>query len=198
MRHPSLLPQPPPPRTRHDLVSAVLGGAGVLVMVGALAAALVVAGSGAPDFRVGAQADAPAGVPPAPIGHPVPDGVLTFTVLSTTTRTQVGRPATGGTRAQGVYDVIRVRARNRGDTPQALTDTAQELYGTNGRRYEANAVAALFAGPEYQSLYTDIPPETTATGLLLFDVPRDFTPRRVVLHESLLSPGAAVNLTRHV
>lgn len=195
---PQMPPHQPRPRKSHGCLYALLGGVGAVVLLIIVVVAIAVGSSGGSsnDAQTGPQ-DAPAqptnSGTSAKVGDPVKDGKFTFTVLSTSTRTRVGDQYLGK-KAQGRFLVVKIKVKNHGDEPQGLTDTAQELYGPGGKKYEADSEAAIYANEQNQVLYNDINPGNTVKGLLLFDVPKRFEPTKIVLHDSPFSDGVTVDL----
>lgn len=195
---PQMPPQQPRPRKSHGCLYAFLGGVGAVVLLIIVIVAIAVGSSGGSGDAGNAGAPDDGAQPTksgtsANVGDPVKDGKFTFTVLSTSTRTRVGDQYMGKT-AQGKFLVVKIKVKNHGDEPQGLTDTAQELYGPGGKKYEADSEAAIYANGQNQVLYNDINPGNTVKGLLLFDVPKEFTPTKIVLHDSAFSGGVTVDL----
>lgn len=201
MSYPPQMPptRPVPPRRSNGCLYAFLGVAGGFVALIVLVVVIAVAASGGGGEGT-KKADAQGGaaspdrvVDAAGIGDPVKDGKFTFTVLSTSVRTRVGDEFVNK-KAQGKFLVVRVKVKNHGDEPQALTDTAQELYGPGGKKYEADSEAAIYANEHDEVLYNDINPGNVVKGNLLFDVPKSFKAVKIVLHDSVFSEGATVLL----
>lgn len=195
---PQMPPRQPRPKKSHGCLYTFLGGVGVLVVLIIVVVAVAIGGSGGGggEKQAGAQ-DAGSGpsakAKAAGKGQAVKDGKFTFTVLSTSTRTHVGNSMLGK-KAQGKYFVVKIKVKNHGNEPQSLTDTAQELYGPGGKKYEADSEAAIYANKHNEVLYNDINPGNTVKGLLLFDVPKRFKPNKIVLHDSVFSNGVTVSL----
>lgn len=195
---PPMPPRRPLPRKSHGCLYAFLGGVGVVVIIFVVIIAAAIGSSGGSGKAGNAGAANDGAHPakssaPATVGDAVKDGKFTFTVLSTSTRTHVGDQYLGKT-AQGTFFVVKIKVKNHGDEPQSLTDTAQELYGPGGKKYEADSEAAIYANDQNQVLYNDINPGNTVKGNLLFDVPKHFKATKIVLHDSEFSDGVAVDL----
>ena len=124
---------------------------------------------------------------PAGMGQEVVDGKLAFIV------TQVGTsPTFGHTRAQGVYVIVSMAVRNNGTEAQHFEMAAQTLKGGAGRGYSASFMDA--PSLEKEKVVNNIAPGLQVSVKLAFDVPRDVRPTQIVLHESVSSHGAPVNL----
>lgn len=122
---------------------------------------------------------------PAGMGQEVVDGKLAFIV------THVGTsPTFGHTHAQGVYVIVSMAVRNVGTEPQSFEMAAQRLKDSAGRQYSAS-----FMDPPFlEEVVNNIDPGLQVSIKLAFDVPPDVHPTQIVLHESVSSPGAPVNL----
>jgi uncharacterized membrane protein YgcG len=125
-------------------------------------------------------------------GQPVRDGKLELVVQRFSCgRATVGRaPLTR--RARGQFCLAALRVRNIGRQPWRLPASSQYLYDTAGRQHRADLPARLVLPGE--SLWDEINPGLQVSGTLVFDVPTDARPARLVLHDSLLSHGATVLL----
>jgi uncharacterized protein DUF4352 len=126
-------------------------------------------------------------VPSAAIGQKVRDGTFDFTV------TQVNGSRTfTGKRAQGVYVIVSVTAKNIGVDPVMFDWSAQQLKDSIGRQYSASFMVPSLYGDVVNAI--DAGEELPIK--LAFDVPPDTKPTQITLHESTSSEGAPVNLTQ--
>ena len=120
------------------------------------------------------------------MGQEVLDGKFAFIVTHVDTS-----PTFGHTRAQGVYLVVSMAVRNVGTEAQFFVMSAQKLKDKAGREYSAG----LMDPPVLQEV-NNINPGLQVSVKLAFDVPPGTTPTQILLHESVSSHGAAVNLTQ--
>jgi Domain of unknown function (DUF4352) len=124
---------------------------------------------------------------PAGMGQEVLDGKFAFIVSQVETS-----PTFGHTRAQGVYAIVSMAVRNVGTETQMFEWAAQRLKDRTGREYSAS----LMVPPLFGDVVNSIDPGLQVSVKLAFDVPHDAKPTQVVLHDSLSSHGAPVNLTQ--
>jgi hypothetical protein len=124
-------------------------------------------------------------VPAGAIGQKVRDGTFDFTV------TQVNSSRTfRDKRAQGVYVIVGLTAKNIGVEPVLFEWSAQQLEDSTRRQYSANFMVPSLFG----NVVNAIDPGQEVPIKLVFDVPPGTKPTQIVLHESISSDGAPVNL----
>lgn len=124
---------------------------------------------------------------PGVIGQKVRDGTFDFTV------TQFNSSRTfRDKRAQGVYVIVALTAKNVGVEPVLFQWAAQQLEDSTRRQYSANFMVPSLFG----NVVNAIDPGQEVPIKLVFDVPPGSKPTRIVLHESPSSDGAPVNLMR--
>ena len=120
---------------------------------------------------------------PAGMGQEVVDGKFAFIV------NQVGTsPTFGQTPARGVWLIVSMAVRNVGTAPQRFEMAAQSLKESDGRGHSAS-----FIDPPSVN---NIDPGLQVSVNLAFDVPPGVRATKIVLHESVSSPGAPVNLVQ--
>jgi len=177
---------------RHKIIT----GLGVVAVVGIIAGvASSNSGSPAPTSGAGTSSSSAAGHTPG-IGSRVRDGKFEFTVLQVTHRKTAGNPQFGGSAAQGEYTVLRVRVTNIGDVSQSLTDSTQYVYDSQGRKFDAASDANIWINKAGGStIWQDINPGNSVTGLIAFDLPRGDVAVKAELHDSLFSGGVTVRLS---
>jgi Domain of unknown function (DUF4352) len=124
---------------------------------------------------------------PARIGQEALDGKFAFIVTQVNTS-----PTFGHTRAQGVYVIVSMAVRNVGTEAQMFEWAAQKLKDSTGREYSASLMVPSLFGDVVNS----IDPGAQVSVKLAFDVPPGAKPTQIVLHDSLSSHGAPVNLTQ--
>ena len=124
---------------------------------------------------------------PAGMGQEVIDGKFAFIV------TQLNSAQTfADKRAQGVYEIVSVAVRNVGTQAQFFEWSAQRLKDRTGREYSAN----FMVPPLFGNVVNSIEPGLQVSLKLAFDVPPGTKPTQVMLHDSVSSHGAQVNLTQ--
>lgn len=146
---------------------------------------------GAPEQSAPAKEVTPQGTPGKPneaTGENTPhvganekvtvDG-LVYSVRSAKTTEQLGDPSIGtGAKADGVFVVARLRVHSTKGETATLSDDTIKLEVPDGPTYSADSegsTAALLSGGGGQSqepfFLRDLQPDTTAAGLIVFDVP---------------------------
>src|SRR5699024_6614885 len=95
--------------------------------------------------------------------------------------------------AQGQYVLVHLDVTNIGSSAQTLFDSAQALIDTEGREHSADSSAGIYL-EDNEMWISDVNPGNTLSGTLVFDIPTDAVPDRVVLHDSLFSGGVEVSL----
>ncbi|MDQ1289393.1 MAG: hypothetical protein QG622_2959 [Actinomycetota bacterium] len=147
----------------------------------------------APPSQKPATRPTPRPAPPVPgVGTPVRDGKFEFTVTGIARKKRLGNEFVNTT-SDGTFLLVTVTVRNISDKNKTFLSLAQKLHDTAGRQFTADPAAAIFLGAP-SNLVDQIDPGTSVTGTLVFDVPVDSTPDRVVLHDSVLSGGVEVDL----
>jgi Domain of unknown function (DUF4352) len=122
---------------------------------------------------------------PDRIGDEVLDGTFAFVVTQVDTS-----PTFGHTRAEGVYVIVSMAVRNVGTQTQTFEWAAQRLKDRTGREYSPSLMH-----PSLLGFVNSIDPSLQVSVKLAFDVPAGAKLTQIVLHDSLSSHGAPVNLT---
>jgi uncharacterized protein DUF4352 len=125
---------------------------------------------------------------PAGMGQEVLDGKFAFIVTQVDTSRTFGR-----TRAEGVYVIVSMAVRNVGTEAQSFEWAAQRLKASAGREYSPSFMVPSLFG---DNVVNSIDPGLQVNVKLAFDVQPGTKPTQIVLHDSLSSHGAAVNLTQ--
>lgn len=158
---------------------------------------------------VAAPVPAPATVAPEPpaepeelpgVGAVVSDGKFTFTVEEFTCgAAEVGTNEFLQEQAQGQFCVAYMNVTNSGDAAQTMFAENQYLYNQAGQKYSADSMATYSANvPEggTSSLWMEeINPGNAVSGAVVFDVPLDFQPGVLELHDSAFSGGVEINVS---
>ncbi|WP_063065090.1 DUF4352 domain-containing protein [Nocardia violaceofusca] len=144
----------------------------------------------------GDSASAPeAAKPPPPgINTPVRDGKFEFTVTDVQTGVkEVGDNPYLRRTAQGAYTIVTMTVLNTSKVPYGFSPGNQDLYDTQDRKFSNDTAAAINLQAD-TSMYANINPGNTITAKVVFDLPADSQPDRIVLHDSMFSGGATVSL----
>jgi hypothetical protein len=122
------------------------------------------------------------------------DGALEFVVLDIARASFVGDPAKPGLsmNARGVFLVVTLSIRNRGDAAVTLFDRDQTLIDTNGTTFAPNMAADIYSNPTVHS--TRMSPGDSLVVHIVFDVPPETVPAKLLLRESSSSRGVEVAL----
>jgi len=177
--------------------------AGIVVLVGLFVAGLAAQNFGRADEPAAASTAAPPAVtPPARaaklpgLGVPVRDGKFEFVV----TRVDCGKPTVGNkylkTTAKGKFCVVSLSARNVGDQQRIFSGRAQKAYDAAGTEFGNDAVADFYANDNSQTFLKRISPGDKVTGKVVFDVPRSAKLTTLELHDSFLSDGVRVRVSK--
>ena len=75
-----------------------------------------------------------------------------------------------------------------------MFDSEHKIIDTQGRTFEANSSAAISIEGNSDVWLTDVNPGNTATGTMVFDMPKGATPASIELHDSMFSAGVTVSL----
>lgn len=132
------------------------------------------------------------------IGQPAADGKFRFVITRVSHATSVGDTSVGlGKTAQGRYTVLHIKVTNISNQSQTLDDSSQYVYDANGRKFDADSEADLYANPGNNGgvLFNTINPGNTVRGVILFDLPRGDKAVKAELHDSMFSGGVSVSLT---
>ena len=188
-------------------VSLVLSVVGLVLLVGVLGTVAEDVSTTPEDPAPQPQAEsAPESAPaqeepaePAPeaaagIGDAVVDGDFTFVVTSVEDGPPIIGTADFGVEPQGKFVLATLTVTNNGDTAGSFFGSNQYLVDTEGRKASADDEAAIYLD-EAQSLYEQINPGNSLTGVVVFDIPVDAVPASLELHDSAFSGGVTVTLT---
>ncbi|OBA51928.1 hypothetical protein A5780_28350 [Nocardia sp. 852002-20019_SCH5090214] len=141
-----------------------------------------------------AAAPAPAKPPPPGINTPVRDGKFEFVVTDVQTGVkEVGDNPYLRRTAQGAYTIVTMTVLNTSKVPYGFSPGNQDLYDTQDRKFNNDTAAAINLQAD-TSMYANINPGNTITAKVVFDLPADSQPVRIVLHDSMFSGGATVSL----
>lgn len=134
-----------------------------------------------------------------PNGKVTVDG-LVYSVQSVKTASQLGDPTIGtGENADGVFVVAKLKVHSTKGESATLTDDTIKLEVPNGSTYSADlegSTAALLASSgggssEEPFFLRDVQPDTTTTGLIVFDVPPSVLSKKPELRFNELGLGSS-------
>jgi hypothetical protein len=189
---------------RHKVLT-VLGAVVILIVVIGIASGAQ-SKSSTPDAAKSSATSGASGTPSASaspaakkdtlpgLKTPVVKGKLEFTVLSVeSVGTRVGSDILNTT-AQGQFIVLTVRVKNVSDSPQTFLINNVQLKDAQGRSYDADSTATIYAAPNAQTWIANINPGNTVEGPIVFDIPTGAAPTTLVAKDSLFSGGVAIAL----
>lgn len=96
--------------------------------------------------------------------------------------------------AQGQFCSMAISVKNIGDKQQYFSEGDQKILNASNVQYSTDSTATLYKGGNNDVFLSQINPGNTATGTLVFDIPKDQTPVTAELHDSSLSSGVKVKL----
>ena len=130
----------------------------------------------------------------AGIGTPVRDGKFEFVITGVTHAKSVGGEF--GQTAQGEYTILHISVKNIGNESQLLADSAQHVYDSSGRKYDADSAAGLYLNGNGNAnvFLQEINPGNTVQGQIAFDMSKGVQAVKAELHDSMFSGGVTVNL----
>lgn len=131
----------------------------------------------------------------ASINEPSTDGKFEFTI----TGMECGKASVGNNpyltkEAQGQYCLLNINVKNTGDQAQLFDSSMQYLYDSAEAKYSADGTASMYANPQGSTFLNQINPGNSVSGTIVFDVPKDKTPIKAELHDSIFSKGAQFKL----
>ncbi|MEU6565275.1 DUF4352 domain-containing protein [Nocardia nova] len=203
-------PPYPPPRRKPVIWPWILIGGLVLMCGGCFGLVGIAGNSSTSATKANTRAHGPeaAGQPAAPpsapitppepkvaaVGAEVRDGKFAFVVTDVQTGLkEIGDNPYLERTAQGMYTIVTMTVHNTSDVPRGFSPGNQDLYDAQNRKFGNDAAAAINLKAD-TSLYADINPGNTITAKVVFDLPADTQPDRIVLHDSMFSGGATVSL----
>lgn len=181
--------------SRHKVLTVI----GVIILIAIIASA---AGGGkkndntTADSSKSSSSSSKAAATTAKLNEPARDGKFEFTVSSFKCGVASVSDSSGylSKSAQGQYCELSVSVKNIGDQAQTFDGSSQYLFNASGQKYNYDGTATIYANPSDSTLLNTINPGNSATGTIVFDVPKDVTPTTAELHDSSFSGGVKVNL----
>jgi hypothetical protein len=190
------MPHQPRPRYRLHPLLAVLFA---LVAIVALFLSGVAAHQFGHEQPVAATPVAKSPTPkprPPGLGDKVRDGKFEFVVSRVDcSRSSIGKAPLDLT-AKGKFCVVSLSVRNISDGAGYLLGRAQTAYDATGAAYDDDTLAGVYANRDTKTFLEKLDPGERVTGKLVFDVPRKVKLTTLDLHDSPLSGGVKVALTR--
>lgn len=137
-----------------------------------------------PTSRTPAAVTSPSAAPAVRLGQPFTTGAfeVTVTAVEAATSLPLTADATAGglrpyTPRDGQFFVVRLTARNIGSEPAAMSVTDSTITTGTGQDFSVGSMYTMLDG---QGLGVTQQPATTASGLIVFDVPTSAGPPAVV------------------
>lgn len=132
----------------------------------------------------------------AKMNEVAPDGSFAFTVSGFKCGVPTVTDNSGylSKSAQGQYCELSVSVKNTGNSAQMFDGSNVYLYNSNGQKYTYDSTATTYANPSNDTFLNTVNPGNTASGVVVFDVPKEQTPVTAELHESMFSGGVKVDL----
>lgn len=132
----------------------------------------------------------------AKLNEPARDGKFEFTVSSIKCGVSSVSDSSGylSKSAQGQYCKLGVTVKNIGNEAQMFDGSNQYLFNASGQKYNYDSEATIYANPSNSTFLNTINPGNSASGTVVFDVPKGVTLKTAELHDSAFSDGVKVNL----
>jgi hypothetical protein len=167
-----------------------------LLALGVLAAFGLACGAASPDSDNGAPQDrggtGEQAAADGKVNTAVRDGDFEFVV----SKVECGKTSVGssqlGVKAQGVFCLVTVSAKNIGDKAQTFTDSSQKAFA-GSTEYSTNSTAGIYL-EDNDVFLQEINPGNTVKGVMVFDVPKGTVLTKLELHDSAFSGGVTVTL----
>jgi hypothetical protein len=172
-----------------------------IVVVGLLFTAAVALGCSAAsggDKATGSGDSASSGkseTKTAKIGEPARDGKFEFTVQKVKCAVNEVGPSGFGQHAQGQFCLITLKVANIGKEAQSFSDSEQKAFGSDGTQFSSDSGAAIYVNKDAETLFNQINPGNSITGVIVFDIPKAAKLTKLELHDSPFSGGVTVQLT---
>ncbi|WP_322749106.1 MULTISPECIES: serine/threonine-protein kinase [unclassified Frankia] len=194
---PPLYPPAAPPRPRRWWLLAL--AAALLLLVGwvALRSLRGNDSGGGPSAAPSSSATSSASPSQSPsakagIGVPVRDGQLEFTVTSVQCGVDQLKVTLITRHPDGQYCLVALTAHNVGSSTRNLSLAPQRLVDSAGADHDSSQLLSRAAFSE--GIWGNLSEGDTASGTLVFDIPRDVTVDHLELHDGPFSDGATVLL----
>ncbi|MGY0231191.1 DUF4352 domain-containing protein [Longispora urticae] len=93
---------------------------------------------------------------------------------------------------QGQFCLVTLGVRNTATQGQLFTDSLQRAFTDAGVEVRSDPVAGVYANGANQALVKEIPAGTTATGVVVFDIPKGAKLTRLELHGGVTGSGTVL------
>ncbi|GAB2601040.1 hypothetical protein Aab01nite_64360 [Paractinoplanes abujensis] len=181
--------------SRHPVLAALIGVVAVVALFLA-GVALQAVGHPQPQAAAVTPSSSPSPSSPPRIGTKVRDGKFEFVVSGVDcSRTSVGPELLRRT-AKGRYCVVSLSVRNFSAGTKYFVGRAQKAFDGRGGSYGNDELAGIYANRDTKTFLEKLGPGERVTGKLVFDVPAKVRLTRLELHDSLLSGGVSVLLSK--
>lgn len=99
-----------------------------------------------------------------------------------------------GAEAQGQFVVVNLSVKNTASAPDFFWEDNVKLGDESGNTYSADSEAGLYAEEDSILFGEEINPGNTAKGVLVFDVPADVSPDKLIFEGGLFSDPIEISL----
>ncbi len=97
-------------------------------------------------------------------------------------------------KAQGQFVTVDISVKNMESSPEYFFEDNIKLADKDGNTYSSDSEAAMYADEESILFLEEINPGNTAKGVLVFDVPKDVSPDRLVFEGGIFSDPIEIAL----
>lgn len=98
------------------------------------------------------------------------------------------------TKAQGQFVKVNLSVKNTKSEPKLFFEDNIKLSDKEGNTYSSDSEAGIYADEDSILFLEEINPGNTAKGVLIFDVPEDVTPERLVFEGGIFSDPVEISL----
>lgn len=179
---------------RTALITAVVAVAAGLTLSGCSAGTTTTGAGATAAASSSTQAAAPAAAKGAGLNSPVTVGSFEYTATgSKDAGTTVGTSPLSQT-AQGTYVEVDLTIKNVGNSPATFVSNYVKVVDANGKTYDADPTATLYASPNQQAWVAAINPGNSINGPILFDVPVGTRAASIEVSDNMFTKGQTIHL----
>ncbi len=128
------------------------------------------------------------------LNTPVEKGKFEFTVVAVENLgTEIGTaPLT--TKAQGQFVKLDIKVNNISKSAETFLVNYIKLEDAEGRTFDADGSASIYLGADASTWISQINPGNTLEGPVVFDIPADAVPTKLIVNDSAFGEGKTINL----